>query len=170
MNLAPQIHLHGTLSYLDDGYRGTMQTIGTMRALVNAYRVDPVIRQAAVSVLFLTPEREGLSRPIELFEWVRSHVRYVPDVLDVETITTPDKTLQTLAGDCDDQALLLATLYESVGYPTRFVVTGYTFADQFEHVFVQVCVDGEWFDVDPTEREGFGNAAPGETVRYTEGV
>lgn len=170
MNLAPQISLHGTLSNLDDGFRGTMQTIATMRQLVTRYRVNPAIRQAAVSVLFLTPEREGFSRPVALYEWVRDHVRYVPDVLDVETITTPDKVLHTLVGDCDDQALLLATLYESVGYPTRFVVTGYTYADHFEHVFLQVCVDGEWLDVDPTEREGFGNAAPGEVVRFIEGA
>lgn len=168
MMLAPYVPLSGTLSYLDDGVRGTMQTLRVMRQLVNAYRINPDIRRAAANILFLTPERDGLSRPRSLFEWVRDHVRYIPDVLDVETLSTPDKILAGLIGDCDDQATLLATLYESVGYPTRFVLTSYSDSGQFEHVYLQVHADGEWFDVDPTEPHEFGWSAPGATMQHIE--
>jgi transglutaminase-like putative cysteine protease len=170
MLLAPVVTLAGVLSYLDDGYRGMLQTIRVMRDLVRRYRVHPDIRRAATSVLFLTPEREGSTRARALYEWVRDHVRYVPDVLDVETLTTPDKVLQTLIGDCDDQATLLATLYESVGFPTRFVVAGYTEPGIYEHVFLQVLSSGVWFDADPTEHEAFGWSPPFPVSTFIEGV
>lgn len=169
MILAPYVPLAGVLTPLDDGFRGVMQTIGAMRQLVTHFRVAPDIRRVATQIIFLTPERNGHARANAIFEWVRDHIRYVPDVLDVETLSTPDKTLQGMVGDCDDSATLLATLLESVGFPTRFVVTGYHDADTFEHVYLQVLSDGEWVDADPTEHEPFGWAAPNPTAYFVEG-
>ena len=69
-------------------------------------------------------------------------------------------TLQGRIGDCDDQVVLLATLLESVGYPTRFVVAGYNVPGQLEHVYLQALLDGQWVDMDPTEQYPMGWAAP----------
>lgn len=168
MHLAPQVTLHGSLGFLADGLPGVWQTVSHMRRLVREYRTDGRMRRAAVNILFLTPDRGGVSRPRALFEWVRDHVRYIPDVHEVETLATPVKTLESLFGDCDDQATLLATLFEAVGYATRFVVAAYNDPATMEHVYLQVMVDGIWFDCDPTEPQPFGWEPPGAVAIHYE--
>jgi transglutaminase-like putative cysteine protease len=66
---------------------------------------------------------------VALFEYVRDHIRYIKDPVGVESVSDPYYTLARMVGDCDDQAVLLAALYESVGFPTRFVIAGYNGAD-----------------------------------------
>ena len=168
---APEIPVNATASFTySGGMRGVGQTITVMRRMVEDYKTDPDVRQAAVSVIYNTPAKDERSEAAALFDYVRAHVRYVRDIHGVETIATPDHTLQARAGDCDDMALLLATLYESVGYPTRFVVAGYDQPGAVSHVYLQVFVNGAWCDVDPTERLAFGQAPDGAISLYYESV
>lgn len=160
MRIAPVPQLSAVVVGIPDGMAGTARTLATMRAIVQRFRVDPGIRQAATSIVFLTPEKDDISECRALFEYVRDHIRYTRDVYDVETLSTPDKTLSGLIGDCDDQTVLLASLYESVGYPTRFVVAGYNDPRQYEHVYMQVFCADQWVDCDPTEHVVFGWAPP----------
>lgn len=160
MRLAPTPALSGCVVPMAAGLPGVYQTIGAMRALVTQYRTHPAIRQAATSAAFLTPERDEFAECSALFAWVRDSVRYVRDVHNVETLTTPDKTMAGLIGDCDDQATLLAALFESIGYPTRFVIAGYHYPGEFEHVYVQVYACDQWIDCDPTEHRPFGWSPP----------
>lgn len=160
MRQAPYVEMYGCVVPMAGGVAGVYQTLSAMRALVNAYRVHPAIRHAATTATFLTPEKDELSETRALFEWVRDSVRYLRDVHNVETLTSPDKVLAALVGDCDDQSTLLAALCESIGYPTRFVVAGYSIEAQFDHVYMQVFAGGDWIDCDPTEQESFGWAPP----------
>lgn len=47
--------------------------------------------------------------------WVGLNIRYVSDPRGLEYIAPPVETIRVKAGDCDDFAVLLAALYESVG-------------------------------------------------------
>lgn len=170
MMLAPQPQLSGRILTLSGGLRGIRQTLDAMRRMVRHYRIDPALRQAATSIVFLTPERDELSEVEALFTWVQQNVRYVRDVLEVETLMTPDKTLASRLGDCDDQSTLLATLLESVGYPTRFVAAGYTDPANVDHVYLQAFVRGDWIDMDPTEPQPMGWAPPHPAAMIIEGV
>lgn len=170
MQLAPQPQLSGYCVTIPGGVRGVRRTLDTMRALVRAFRVNPQIRQAATSLIFTTPERMALSEASAIFDWVQASVRYVRDVHEVETLSTPLVTLQGRIGDCDDQVTLLASLLESVGYPTRFVAAGYTEPGYFDHVYMQAFLDGEWVDMDPTERNPMGWAPPDPVALLIEGV
>lgn len=156
MYLPPHVQLSGTLHAIPEGVPGIRTTVRTMRRLVNEYRVHPAIISAARSIVFNEPAKDEAAEACALFQWVRDHVRYVRDVLGVETLSTPVITLKTRSGDCDDQSTLLATLYESIGYPTRFIVTGYTKPDMYEHVYLQVYSGDEWISCDPTEPEPWG--------------
>lgn len=170
MMLAPQVDLSGTLGALDAGAAGVHQTIQIMRRMVRDYRTDLSIRNAATTAIYLTPERAELHEVNALYEMVRDTVRYVRDVSEVETLMTPDKTLALRIGDCDDQSVLLATLLESVGYPTRFVATGYQSPGALEHVYLQTFAGGGWHDLDPTEREHFGWSPPEPVAMFVERV
>lgn len=158
--LAPTPYLRGIRCVIADGVRGVRQTLAAMRRAVRTGRVDMAVRQSAASIIWLQPEKEPLHEVTALYEFVRDRVRYVRDIVDVETLSTPAKTLAQLIGDCDDQTTLLAAMLESVGYPTRFIVAAYTVPGHYEHVYLQVNIDGEWIDADPTEREYLGWAPP----------
>lgn len=160
MRLAPTPAWTGTLARMPNGRAGVFHTLRLMRAMVAQARTDPSIIQAAVSAVFLAPQKDEYAEAAAVFEFVRDHVRYVRDVLAIETLTDPRMTLQRMVGDCDDQVTLLAALLESVGYPTRFVVAGYSDDRNFEHVYLQTLVNGEWIDADPTEPNPFGWAPP----------
>ena len=170
MMLAPQPQLSGRILTLSGGLRGIRQTLDAMRRMVRSYRTDPALRQAATSIVFLTPERDELAEVESLFTWVQQNVRYVRDVLEVETLMTPDKTLLSRLGDCDDQSTLLATLLEAVGYPTRFVAAGYSDPGNVDHVYLQAFVRGQWIDMDPTEPRPMGWAPPQPVAMIIEGV
>jgi len=170
MMLAPTPRLSGQIVALADGMRGIEQTLGTMRQLVNEFRTNLDIRQTATATIFLTPEKNQLAEANALFELVRDGIRYTRDINGVETISTPLMTLQGRLGDCDDQVVLLATLLESVGYPTRFVVAGYNYPGELEHVYLQALLDGQWIDMDPTEHYQMGWAAPRPVAYAIESV
>lgn len=84
--------------------------------------------------------------------YVRDHVRYTKDVLDMETIQTPLNTLGYLEqpdgtltsttnppsakGDCDCKCVLLASLLMAVGIGGRFCAVGVQ-GMQFDHVLTE---------------------------------
>ena len=170
MQLAPQIEMTGTPATLSDGMAGIFQTVRCMRDIVTEYRTHSDIRQAAASIVFLTPEKDDLHECTAIFNTVRDNIRYLRDILNVETIATPDKTLLCQYGDCDDQSILCAALFESIGYPTRFICAGYNFPEVLEHVYLQVLAGGQWINCDPTEHYPIGYAPPGAVCLYVERV
>jgi hypothetical protein len=170
MQYAPNIPMTGLSMHYSNGKAGIFQTIKIMRDIVNTYKINLTIRQAAVSVIYLTPAKDELAEVNALYCNVRDHVRYVRDIAGVETIMTPDITLRAKVGDCDDQSVLLASLLESVGYPTRFIVSGYSDPKRLEHVYLQTFAGGQWIDLDPTESQYMGWAPPDPVVLYAENI
>jgi transglutaminase-like putative cysteine protease len=75
-----------------------------------------------------------------LHAFVRDHVRYVRDVVGVETLQTPVQTLNVLSGDCDDKAMLFCSLAGSIGFETRYAAIGVR-GEPFSHVMAQALLD-----------------------------
>ena len=170
MFIASATHTSQSLHAIPGGVQGIFTTVGAMRAFVNKYKSDPYIRNCAANLTFLTPEKSDFHEAITLYEYCRDNIKYVRDICGIETLTSPDKTIQCGYGDCDDQSLLLATLAESIGIPSRFVIAGYSDPKIYEHVYVQLAVSGEWVDCDPTEHQYFGYAPPSPVVLSIEKV
>lgn len=169
MMLAPTPTLEGRVVHIPNGPAGVSATLRAMRDLVNRCKTSLRIRQAATGIAFLTPEKDYAAAAEAIFNFVRDHVRYIRDVNGVETLQSPDITLQLQLGDCDDQTTLLASMLESIGYPTRFVVAGYS-GDQFDHVYLQAWINDHWVDMDATEPHPMGWAAPTPTVIAAEAL
>lgn len=169
MYLAPTPYVTGTLAQAPSGRAQSFHTLKLMRDCVRAARTDPRIIQAAVGVVYLTPERDAHAEASALFKYVRDYIRYIADVFEVETLCDPVMTLQRMVGDCDDKTTLLCALFESVGFPTRFVMAGYNGSD-FEHVYCQVLLNDFWTNCDPTEKGELGYAPPLHTALYIEKV
>ena len=170
MFVAPAPAMTATLAAMPSGAAGVFHTVRVMREAVNRNKVDPRILNAAVTATFHAIKRDRRDEARAIFEMVRQWVRYVPDVLGVETFAEPWLTLERRAGDCDDQSALLASLYESVGFPTRFVMAAYSDPNVYEHIYLDVLIGEEWFPVDPTESFSFGEEPPGAVNLWTEKV
>lgn len=167
MFLAPEIPISQQSRYLSDGEPGIFETVGIMRALVNDWKKSPALRQAAMGVIFMEPAQDDCAEVQALFNFVRDNVRYTRDVNGIETLATPDKTLAMRVGDCDDQSVLLATLLESVGYPTKFVIEAYDDAG-WAHVYLMTYCDDQWIALDPTEQVAAGWYPPNAVARWIE--
>lgn len=170
MRLAPQVDARYAVAPMPDGEDGIFHTLETMRAMVRRYRVDPTVRNTAIAAIFSTPAQDDMSEVEAIFATVRDGIRYTKDVHEVETLASPIKTLEAQVGDCDDMVTLLATLLESVGYATRFVVDAYLHPQVLEHVYLEVLVDGQWVALDPTEPVGVGWAPPDALRRVRENI
>lgn len=170
MFLAPQPILNGYLQKTPGGAAGVYRTIATMRCLIDDFKTNVEMRQIATTIVFNQPQKNRYSEAAEILRVVQRWIRYTPDVLNVETISTPLITWHGRIGDCDDFAVLIATLLECVGFETRLVATGYSVPGALEHVFAQALISGEWTSLDGTEYNGLGWEPPNAVTTFFESV
>jgi len=133
------------------GNAGIRQTLKRMSSIAKGYKTAPLIRETALKVLSRVPEKKWRLEVAALLHFVQEHIRYVRDVVGVETLQTPVQTLRLAQGDCDDQSILLASLLMAAGHPARFVALGQE-PNTFSHVLVQSKIGGEWVWCEPINK------------------
>jgi len=80
---------------------------------------NPLVRNTAASTIQDAPK--GVAVNSEAWKiwrinyWVANNISYISDPKGYEYFASASETLKVKAGDCDDFAVLLASLYESVG-------------------------------------------------------
>jgi hypothetical protein len=158
------------LGYIPKGFRGTVRTVEHMKALIRAGVKDFYVRQKAIDILMdegITP-KDYLGEIRAVFEWVQRNVRYTRDPFRLELLHSARRMLELRAGDCDDLAILLGAMLESVGHPVRLVLTGPNPRRPrlFTHVYVEAYHQGRWIPLDPTMPHPMG-WAPSTPVRHT---
>lgn len=135
-----------------NGAGGTLDTLKIMSQLVKRYKTYVPLRQLALGIIREVPGRKNFVAQIQrIQDYVRNNIQYVKDINGVETVQTPDRTVQNRSGDCDDQAVLVATLLETIGHPTRFVAVKTKPFGPFEHVFAETRLGRRWVSVETTE-------------------
>lgn len=152
------------LREISSGARGTLETLKLMRALVRAGKRTLKVRQTAVSLIGDLSQKDFSGEIKRIHAFVRDKIRYVKDIRGVETLHTPEKILEFGQGDCDDKSVLVASLLESVGHPTRFVAMGFRNGN-FCHVYVETKIGTKWVGVETTEPVLFGWSPPNQTSR-----
>jgi len=125
-----------TLSAIPDGSDGIKATLALMVRLAKNSKNSFAVREKAMELVADVPQKSYFNEIKALFEFIRDHIRYTMDINEVETVATPEQTLAYAQGDCDDKALLLASLLESIGHPARFVAVG-SKPDDYSHVLVE---------------------------------
>ncbi len=140
-----------------------------MANLASSAKTTPRIREQALAIVGAVPGKDFRAEMDRIFVFVRDNIRYTRDVVNVETVQTPAKTLDYKQGDCDDQVVLLAALLESVGIEARFKAVGFS-PGHFQHVYLEARDNGEWIALDPTEQVAVGWAPPNPVAIMTEEV
>jgi hypothetical protein len=99
-----------------------------LRGLVE--RSVPDVRKEAVrmatahfTTVSVAPNEHTLVQSFSIFKEVNSRWRYVSDVKGGEYFASPMESLDLMAGDCDDHAVLMAALIKSIGGEVRLVRT-----------------------------------------------
>jgi transglutaminase-like putative cysteine protease len=148
----PQSNLvtSSTLQKLPDGVLGIRETLRNMVYIAQQGKKSLAVRRLAMQILGNITQKSWIEEARALQSYVRDHVRYTLDINDIETLQTPDKTIEFNQGDCDDKAILVASLLEVAGHPARFVAVGQE-PNIFEHVLVETKIANRWIGVETTE-------------------
>ena len=126
------------------------ETLKAMRLAILRGKKQPRIRQLALSLVSDLPSKHWGAEISRCFDYVQTNIRFVRDPCGVELIHTPEGILDDGQGDCDDHTILICSLLESIGHPTRSKAIGFSPGD-FSHVYAQTRCGGSWLSLDTTE-------------------
>ena len=121
-----------------------------MRNAVLRGKDDQVVRALAISIIkdHNLDGRQFYEVASAIQYWVMTHVTYVPDTVGTEIFQEGHYTISNGAGDCDDQAILTASLLMSVGIPCRLLLMSQDYggnldAAHFTHVLSAAIINGQ---------------------------
>lgn len=148
-----------TLQAIPDGVEGVRETLKVMGRLVREGKKTLPVRNLAVELTRNLPPKDWGAEVRALHSFVRDKIRYVRDIRDVETVQTPEVTLELGSGDCDDKSVLLSALLESISHPSRFVAVAFR-PDDYSHVLVETKIGTKWVPLETTMNVGVGWMPP----------
>lgn len=98
--------------------------LGALRQIALEAGRDPRLATLAVQIIRQAGvrPRDYIGQSRALLKWTQHRIFYVNE--PGERLQDPVYTLRVGYGDCDDMALLLAALCESIRIPWRFVISG----------------------------------------------
>lgn len=88
---------------------------------INPYDLD--VRKAASDAVRRHPGSYSIDQLLDIYDWVKENIIYlnVPVTLP-STPYSPSETLATKSGDCKNQAVLIASMIESIGGTAKVVI------------------------------------------------
>lgn len=134
-------------SRVGDGIVGNVDTIQIMTKLAREGSKNPLVRRLATNILDYNkiPSHYYLEEARAIGRFVQQHVRYVKDIAGVETLHSPDMLIRMMsdagytAADCDDMALLIASMLLSIGIVPKFRAVRYrNTSGPYNHIYVVV--------------------------------
>lgn len=133
---------------LPNGADGNLLTVEFMKKVARERSKSPLVRQLACNILkqYKVPSMHYAQEALAIGDWVKKNFRYVRDTRGVETLQDPLTMIDQIQrgngqGDCDDHALLIATLLLSIGHSPSFRVVKYNkYANSYAHIYV-VCYE-----------------------------
>jgi len=151
------------------GEEGTKEVLKWMSKLTNSSVENSDLIEFTNNIVSEIPEKDFMKEAQILYEWVRDNIRYVKDPLGQETVYSAEKTLGLekqnnkwilngrMAGDCDCQCIVLASMLKSIGMPTRFVAIKTPMKPtSYSHVYAEVSINNKWYPMDTIIKKHFG--------------
>ena len=155
--VAPLTSFLGTIP---DGDAGVKATLRIMVSIVRKFKASLPMITLSRSIVKSCAAKDYVCEAAALQQYVQQTIRYTRDVNNVEQVQFPEATLSMGTGDCDDMAVLLATLAESVGFATRFAAVGLS-GEGFSHVLAQLLIPGKgWVSAEVIPIDSQGTQAP----------
>ena len=109
------------------------EKLAYMRKMSNIGREKPQIRNLTVQIIkdCNCPSKDQKAQALAIGAWVQKHVYYVLEF--PERLQDPLVTAIKKAGDCDDFAILIAAMLETIGIKSALITMKYD--GDWRHVF-----------------------------------
>ena len=149
------------------GNNGIFVSVSHLKNFIRKGRRDPNIIRFTRRLVRNCPNKDYMCEARTVFNWVQNNIRFVRDPHNVEAIQGPEVTLRrdVLSGDCDDHVVLLQSMLQSIGIPTRIVLVASQKAapNQYNHIFSEALVPvngvNKWVSMDTTPITSSGDMA-----------
>lgn len=133
-----------SLMGIPSGDAGTYRTLAIMRRVAKAGAINPIVRQTAVDITYgLGANPTAQARTIRT--WLEQNTAFQRDPYGVEAIHTPEAMIRQVltrgrtSVDCDDVAVLAASLGLTLGLKARFVTVGFNSPNApYAHVWAEL--------------------------------
>ena len=158
-----------TLKGLPPGGAGIRATLREMGKVVETAKKNITNRELALSIVENLPPKCWTCEAKAIHQYVLNNIRYVRDIDGIETVATPEKTLEYMQGDCDDMAVLAATLLQCIGHPVRFLAVGFN-GKPLSHVLLETLIGNQWVPMELTEYLPFGEYPPNITRKLIQNI
>ena len=121
-----------------------MQTLRQMKKITKERAGHPLVRKLALNVLnyYNVPSHHYADEARAIGEYVQKKVRYVKDPTGIEQLHDPVTLIDQLQrgiarGDCDDMALLVASMLFAIGHTPKFRCVRYkSNFGPYNHIYV----------------------------------
>ena len=104
------------------------------------FNTTQVRNLAVTSVVMYDYPNNYETRVFGIYQKVSERLKYVSDPRKDDYIAQPKETWDVGGGDCDDSAILLASMYESIGLDSKIVQI---WNETYGHVFVLLRVESD---------------------------
>lgn len=106
---------------------------GFLRKKINAHGDSMAVRELALKIVFpACDKREEDCQALQIGQWVQDNITYVHE--GRERFQSPETTLRTRAGDCDDMTILVDACLRSIGIKNKACI---------------LKIDGRWAHIFP---------------------
>jgi transglutaminase-like putative cysteine protease len=130
---------------IPSGDAGTRAMIDSMKRNVARDYLKPIVRLKAVEIVRGLPARQDAQQIAAIRAWMQQHFSFLRDPRGAELNYSPEWMLREIANtgvmnaDCDDAAVLSATLAKAIGLRARFVCLAFfSKSAGFSHVYTDL--------------------------------
>ncbi len=99
------------------------------------------VRRAAVRIASKYPGAQDFKQARAIYQFVRDDINYVSDPKGVEYVQSPEETLKVRGGDCEDKAILCASLLMAVGFEAALVFADVDADGAADHTYSAVYIE-----------------------------
>ncbi|SFM15931.1 transglutaminase-like domain-containing protein [Methanolobus profundi] len=133
----------------DPKYTSNPESLFTLvNDMIDPYDVD--VRTMAAASAKKYPGQYNIYQICALFDDTKKNILYISDPRGKDLWSTPGETIQVEAGDCDDYAILLSSLIESIGGTSRVYLTD-------THAFTAVYIGNDTEEIASAIGEYYGS-------------
>lgn len=140
-------------------FSGPADTVRTMIAAIVGTRGEQstLVRSVKDHIIREVQPKDYLSEILAVRHFVHEKCKYSNDALGVEQVQDAERLCDQIVkygkvvGDCDDCAVLMATLCRQLGREVEIIIVGFGRPGSYSHVFVRVKEpkSGKWIILDP---------------------
>jgi transglutaminase-like putative cysteine protease len=139
------------------GNSGIYVSASELVGIIKQFRKNPEIRFRAEDIVRSCQNKDYNCEANKIFSWIKTNIAFRRDPYRVEMLRSPLITLERKNGDCDDHTILLNSMLQSLGHPSRIVLvaTRKLLPQNFNHVFTEVLIGDKWIPLDTTVSQSY---------------